>query len=69
MIAPAFQGSEFVNPIITTWIVGGLVAIVGLAGLFVASRATDGIMYGTGLVFFAFGALFCFDLIRRGTDD
>ena len=48
-----------------TWIIGALVALLGLAGLFLASRAVDGAIYWTGLVFFAFSVFFCFYLVDR----
>ena len=50
-----------------TWIIGALVALLGIAGLFLASRAVDGAIYWTGLLFFAFSVLFCFYLVDRNT--
>lgn len=47
------------------WILGGVMVVVGLLGLFMASSAGDGIIYATGLVLFAFCVLFIFGLIRR----
>lgn len=47
------------------WIVGGLMAILGLLGLFLASRAVDPVIYWTGLGVFAFAVLFCYYLIGR----
>jgi hypothetical protein len=47
------------------WVLGGVMALLSLLGLVLASAAEDGVLYGTGLVFFAFGALFIFGLIHR----
>jgi hypothetical protein len=46
------------------WILGALLALLSLFGLFMASGARDGIFYGVGLAFFLFGVLFIFGLIR-----
>jgi len=47
------------------WIVGGLMSILGLLALFMASRAVDPVIYWTGLGVFVFAVLFCFFLIGR----
>jgi hypothetical protein len=47
------------------WVLGGVMALLSLLGLFLASAAQDGVLYGTGLAFFAFGAFFIFGLIYR----
>ncbi|HEX5795395.1 MAG TPA: hypothetical protein VFY19_06125 [Geminicoccaceae bacterium] len=47
------------------WVLGAVMALLSLFGLFLASAAQDGVLYGTGLAFFAFGALFIFGLIHR----
>lgn len=50
---------------LSNWVVGVLVGLVGLVGLFMASRATDTVFYWVGLLFFLFGVLFCFGLIGQ----
>jgi hypothetical protein len=47
------------------WIVGGIVALLGIFGLFLASGAGDGAIYLFGLLLFGFAVLFAFSLIRR----
>jgi hypothetical protein len=47
------------------WILGGVLALLSLFGLFVASRAQDGVFYGAGLALFLLGILFIFGLIHR----
>jgi hypothetical protein len=46
------------------WILGGLMALLSLLGLVMANDAKDGGFYGVGLLFFLFGVLFIFGLIR-----
>ena len=46
----------------------GLVAIMGIAGLFVAERAGHGVPYYGGLTFFVFAVLFFFLMIKHGFD-
>jgi hypothetical protein len=46
---------------------GALMALLSLLGLVMANGATDGGFYAVGLVFFAFGVLFIFGLIRTYT--
>jgi hypothetical protein len=46
------------------WILGVFMALLSLIGLTMASGATDGGFYGVGLLFFVFGVLFIFGLIR-----
>lgn len=48
-----------------TWIIGGVVGLLGLLGLFLASGAGDGAIYLFGLLLFGFAVLFAFSLIRR----
>jgi hypothetical protein len=45
------------------WVLGGLVALLGVLGLFAASRAHDSDMYLFGLIFFAAAIIFVFGLI------
>lgn len=49
----------------TLFILGGLFALFGLGGLFVASRAEEGAAYWAGLGFFAFCILLVFALISE----
>ena len=47
------------------WLLGGVMALLSLFGLGMASAAEDTIFYGTGLALFIFGVLFIFGLIYR----
>jgi hypothetical protein len=47
------------------WVLGGIMALLALLGLGLASRAQDDVLYGTGLGLFVFCVLFIFYLIRR----
>jgi hypothetical protein len=47
------------------WILGGVMALVALLGLGLASGVADDVIYGTGLGLFVFGVLFIFFLIHR----
>lgn len=49
------------------WIVGGLIAVLGLVGLFLAAGARDVGIYLFGLLLFLFAVLFDFGLIKRNT--
>ena len=53
---------------IGTWIANGIVGVIGILGLFVASRATDSTFYSLGLIVFALAVAFIFYSIRRGFD-
>ena len=50
---------------IGSWILGGVMALLSLCGLFLASAAQDRVFYGTGIALFVFGVLFIFGLIHR----
>ena len=50
---------------IGTWVLGGVMGLLALVGLIMASGAADGMFYFTGLLFFLFGVLFIFFLIGR----
>ena len=52
-------------PHLDRWIVGGLVMVIGLFGLYLASRADEAIMYYTGLALFGGGVLFIFFQIKQ----
>jgi len=47
------------------WIIGGVVALLGLTGLFLAAHGLDDGVYLFGLGLFAFAVLFLFSLIGR----
>jgi hypothetical protein len=46
-------------------VLGAVMGVLGLFGLFLASAATDGVFYGTGLGLFLFCVLFIFAMIHR----
>lgn len=50
-----------------SWVLGGLVAFVGMLGLFLASRALDGTVYWVGLLVFLFAVFFNYNLIVSHT--
>ena len=50
-----------------SWVLGGVVGLVGMIGLFLASRAADATLYWVGLVIFLFAVLFVFNLIVSHT--
>jgi NADH:ubiquinone oxidoreductase subunit K len=52
-------------PHLDRWIVGGLVMVIGLFGLYLSSRANEAIMYYTGLALFIGAVLFNFFQIKR----
>jgi len=49
------------------WILGAIMGVLSLLGLIMASQARDDAFYFTGLLFFLFGVLFIFALIKRST--
>jgi O-antigen ligase len=51
-----------------SWIIGGLVALAGLIGLFLAADAVDRGIYVFGLGLFAFAVLFVFSQIKHAFD-
>ncbi|MCC7017741.1 MAG: hypothetical protein IT564_11125 [Rhodospirillales bacterium] len=51
-----------------TWFVGVMVAILGVGGLYVASRADDQVIYIAGLIVFVGTTLFEFLLIKSSFD-
>jgi hypothetical protein len=65
MVTPAERNAAMREASIGPWILGGVMALLSLFGLFVASRAQDDVFYGTGLGLFLFGVLFVFGLIHR----
>lgn len=51
------------------YIIGVLIGLIGLVGLFMASRAESGNgFYAAGLFIFVFAVLYDFFLIKRGFD-
>lgn len=50
------------------WVVGILAAVIGLFALYLASRATDPVMYYTGILFFIGCILFNFLQIKQVYD-
>jgi uncharacterized membrane protein len=53
---------------IVRFVIGALVGLLGLVGLFLAAGSHDG-LYEAGLIFFAFAVLFVFWLIKRSYDE
>lgn len=49
------------------WVLGTVLGLISLFGLFMASHATDDIFYGTGLFFTGVGVVLIFYLIHRHT--
>jgi hypothetical protein len=47
------------------FIIGGAAVVIGILGLFLASRAVDGVFYAVGLLLFAFSIFFVFRLIAQ----
>ncbi len=50
------------------WVIGFIVAAVGLFALYLASRAEDAVMYYTGIAFFVGAVLFNFFQIKQVFD-
>jgi hypothetical protein len=50
---------------IGSWVLGGVMGLLSLVGLFLASAAKDDVIYGTGLGLFVFAVLFIYGLIHR----
>lgn len=46
------------------WVLGAFMALLSLLGLVMASGARDELFSGVGFVFFLFGVLFIFGLVR-----
>ena len=51
------------------WIIGSLVGLLGLIGLFLSAYAVDGVMHVTGLVIALFSVVFVFSLIGGHADE
>lgn len=47
-----------------SWILMFVSAVIGILGIILASRALDTGMYVAGLLFFAFGVVFCFSQVN-----
>lgn len=50
------------------WIVGGVVSLLGLIGLFLAANAKDDGIYLFGLIFALFAVLYVFGAIKNAFD-
>jgi hypothetical protein len=50
-----------------SWVLGAVVGLVGMIGLFLASRADDATLYWVGMLIFLFAVLFVFNLIVAHT--
>lgn len=53
---------------VSNWVMGTLTAVMAVGGLFVAANAGGGVAYQGGLLFFVFGTLLVFHLIRVSCD-
>ena len=47
-------------PYLERWIIGFMVAAIGISGLYVASLSSDSVMYVTGILFFVAAVAFNF---------
>jgi hypothetical protein len=56
-------------PDVGRWVVGAMMAVVGLFALYLASRAEDAVMYYTGIGFFLATVLFNFFQIKQAFDE
>jgi hypothetical protein len=59
------MADEAIPDDVGAWVLGGVMALLGLLGLGLASRAEDDVLYGTGLGLFVFCVLLIFYLIHR----
>jgi hypothetical protein len=50
-----------------SFVLGGVMGVLGVFGLALASAAKDDVFYGTGLALFVFCVLFIFVMIHRHT--
>ena len=48
---------------VSAWIVGAMVVVLGVLGLFLSAYADDGVMHFTGLLIAGFAVVFVFGLI------
>lgn len=55
-------------PDIGRWVVGAMFVVLGIYGLFIASRAHDDVMYYTGIGVFLASVLFVFFQIKQHYD-
>lgn len=55
-------------PDVGRWVVCFMVAVIGVYGLFVASRAHEEITYAIGIVLFIASVVFNFRQIKRAID-
>jgi hypothetical protein len=59
------QGGDVQENAMGSFVLGGVMGVLALLGLFVASGAKDGVFYATGLGLFLFCVLFIFVMIHR----
>jgi len=52
---------------LASWLLGAVMALVALLGLFMAAHAEDGVFQFAGFLFLLFGVAFDFVLIARNT--
>jgi hypothetical protein len=57
-----------VKDLISAYVVGGFVSLLGLGGLTMSAWAQDGAIHGFGLGVFVFAVLFVFHLLKSGFD-
>ncbi|HEV7368882.1 hypothetical protein [Arenibaculum sp.] len=51
------------------WIIGGVMGVLALLGLYLASHAVDQVFYWFGLGLTLFALLFAFGLMKRAFDE
>lgn len=56
-------------PDVGRWVVGFMTVVIGLFALYLASRASDEVMYYTGIAFFIASVLFNFYQIKQVYDE
>lgn len=54
---------------IDRWVIGALFALLGLGGLYLASRATDDVMYFSGIILFLVAFVFNFLQVKAVFDE
>ena len=54
---------------VNRWVWCGLVALMAIAGLFVAARGGHSVPYWSGLAFAGFGLAFIFYMIKQSFDE
>jgi len=49
------------------WVMGIVMAVMAVLGLFLSAGAQDGTMYWVGLLWLVFGTAYCYALIIKST--